>query len=77
MLSLTRKHNKTIKGKNYSIFPLPRYERGYNFLYPDFELKESGASSEDWVVALVNGDAELLLTSLEGNKKSVLLQICG
>ena len=35
----------------------------------DFELKESGASSDDWVVALANGDAELLLTSLEGDQK--------
>ena len=32
----------------------------------DFELKEAGASPDDWVVALKNGDAELLLTSLEG-----------
>jgi uncharacterized glyoxalase superfamily protein PhnB len=35
----------------------------------DFELKEPGASAEDWVVALINGDAELLLTSLEGDQK--------
>ncbi len=35
----------------------------------DFKLKEPGASSDDWVVALVNGDAELLLTSLEGDQK--------
>ncbi len=35
----------------------------------DFELKESGASSVDWVVALINGDAELILTSLEGDQK--------
>lgn len=35
----------------------------------DFELKEPGASSDDWVVALINGEAELLLTSLEGDQK--------
>lgn len=35
----------------------------------DFELKEAGASPDDWVVALKNGDAELLLTSLEGDQK--------
>ena len=35
----------------------------------DFELKEPGASSVDWVVALINGDAELILTSLEGDQK--------
>lgn len=35
----------------------------------DFELKEPGASSNDWVVALINGDAEFLLTSLEGDQK--------
>lgn len=36
----------------------------------DFELKEPGASSDDWVVALINGDAELMLTSLEGDQKT-------
>ena len=35
----------------------------------DFELKEPGASANDWVVALKNGDAELMLTSLEGDQK--------
>lgn len=35
----------------------------------DFELKDSGASAEDWVVALKNGDAELMLTILEGDQK--------
>lgn len=35
----------------------------------DFELKEPGASPDDWVVALINGDAELILTSLEGDQK--------
>jgi catechol 2,3-dioxygenase-like lactoylglutathione lyase family enzyme len=35
----------------------------------DFELKEASASSKDWVVALINGDAELMLTSLEGDQK--------
>jgi catechol 2,3-dioxygenase-like lactoylglutathione lyase family enzyme len=35
----------------------------------DFKLKEEGASADDWVVALINDDAELLLTSLEGDQK--------
>lgn len=35
----------------------------------DFELKEPDASPKDWVVALVNGEAEILLTSLEGDQK--------
>lgn len=35
----------------------------------DFKLKEPSASGEDRVVALSNGDAELLLTSLEGDQK--------
>src|SRR5688572_24604145 len=35
----------------------------------DFKLKEQGASADDWVVALENGDAELILTSLEGDQK--------
>ena len=35
----------------------------------DFELKDPDALSDDWVVALKNGDAELLLTSLEGDQK--------
>lgn len=35
----------------------------------DFELKEPGASAEDWVVVLANGDAALMLTSLEGDQK--------
>lgn len=35
----------------------------------DFELKEADASSDDWVVALINGEAELTLTSLEGDQK--------
>jgi catechol 2,3-dioxygenase-like lactoylglutathione lyase family enzyme len=36
----------------------------------DFRLKEHGASADDWVVALTNDDdAELLLTSLEGDQK--------
>jgi catechol 2,3-dioxygenase-like lactoylglutathione lyase family enzyme len=33
----------------------------------DFELKYPGASSDDWVLDLVNGDAELQLTILEGD----------
>jgi len=36
----------------------------------DFELKEPGASPDDWVVALANGDAELVLTGLEGDQKT-------
>ena len=35
----------------------------------DFELREPGASPDDWVVLLTNGDAELMLTSLEGDQK--------
>jgi catechol 2,3-dioxygenase-like lactoylglutathione lyase family enzyme len=35
----------------------------------DFELAERGASDEDWVIALKNGDAYLLLTILEGDQK--------
>lgn len=35
----------------------------------DFELKHSNASENDWVVDLVNGDAELGLTMLEGDQK--------
>ena len=35
----------------------------------DFDLKDADASPYDWVVALRNGDAELLLTSLEGDQK--------
>ena len=35
----------------------------------DFELSEPGASPDDWVVLLANGDAELMLTSLEGDQK--------
>ena len=35
----------------------------------DFELREPGASPDDWVVLLANGDAELMLTSLEGDQK--------
>ena len=35
----------------------------------DFELKHKDASPNDWVIDLVNGDAELMLTSLEGDQK--------
>ena len=35
----------------------------------DFQLYEPGASADDWVVALQNEDAILLLTSLEGDQK--------
>jgi catechol 2,3-dioxygenase-like lactoylglutathione lyase family enzyme len=34
----------------------------------DFELKEPGASADDWVVLLKNGKAELMLTILEGDQ---------
>ena len=34
----------------------------------DFELKYSGDSPDEWVVDLINEDAELQLTSLEGNQ---------
>lgn len=43
----------------------------------DFELKEPGASSNDWVVALINGDAELLLTCIEGDQKiGIAANVC-
>jgi catechol 2,3-dioxygenase-like lactoylglutathione lyase family enzyme len=35
----------------------------------DFELKESGASADDRVVLLKNGEAELMLTILEGDQQ--------
>lgn len=35
----------------------------------DFELSEPDASAEDWVVALKSGEAELILTILEGDQK--------
>ena len=35
----------------------------------DFEMKNADASPEDWVVLLKNGDAELMLTSLEADQK--------
>jgi catechol 2,3-dioxygenase-like lactoylglutathione lyase family enzyme len=35
----------------------------------DFELKYPDASSEDWVVDLINDEAELGLTILEGDQK--------
>src|SRR5258706_4251028 len=35
----------------------------------DFELKYPDASPDDWVIDLINGDAELQLTSLEGNHR--------
>ncbi len=34
----------------------------------DFELKYPGASAEDWVVDLANGEAELQLTILENDR---------
>ncbi len=33
----------------------------------DFELKYPGIAHTDWVIDLVNGDAELQLTTLEGD----------
>jgi catechol 2,3-dioxygenase-like lactoylglutathione lyase family enzyme len=41
----------------------------------DFEMKEPGASTDDWVVLLSNGDAELLLTCLEGDQKTGIAAI--
>ena len=35
----------------------------------DFKLLEPGASADDWVVAVGNGEAALILTSLEGDQK--------
>lgn len=34
----------------------------------DFELKYPDASPDDWVIDLINGEAELQLTSLEGDQ---------
>ena len=34
----------------------------------DFEFKYPDVSQDDWVIDLVNGDAELQLTSLEGDQ---------
>ena len=50
---------------------MPEYERSNSFLTGilDFEMSEPGASADDWVVALKNGDAALMLSSLEGDKK--------
>jgi catechol 2,3-dioxygenase-like lactoylglutathione lyase family enzyme len=36
----------------------------------DFRLRDADASADDWVVSLVNGDAELALTALEGDQKA-------
>ena len=36
----------------------------------DFELKDADASPDDWVIDLVNGEAELQLTSLEGDQRT-------
>jgi catechol 2,3-dioxygenase-like lactoylglutathione lyase family enzyme len=35
----------------------------------DFELADPGASANDWVVLLKNGNAELMLTALQGDQK--------
>jgi catechol 2,3-dioxygenase-like lactoylglutathione lyase family enzyme len=35
----------------------------------DFELKYADASPDDWVIDLVNGEAEIQLTSLEGDQR--------
>lgn len=35
----------------------------------DFKCKDADASPQDWVVALKNGAAELVLTRLEGDQK--------
>ncbi len=35
----------------------------------DFKLKHANASADDWVVDLINGEAELGLTVLEGDQK--------
>ncbi|HYE54005.1 MAG TPA: VOC family protein [Chitinophagaceae bacterium] len=36
----------------------------------DFRLKYPEASAEDWVVDLVNGDAEFQLTAVEGDQRT-------
>lgn len=42
----------------------------------DFQLKYADSSPDDWVVDLVNGDAELQLTSLQGNQvKGIALNV--
>lgn len=38
----------------------------------DFELRYPDASPDEWVVDLVNGDAELMLTSLEGDQRAAI-----
>lgn len=35
----------------------------------DFTLKDPSASSEDWVILLENGEADLMLTRVEGDQK--------
>lgn len=35
----------------------------------DFKVKDPNASVDDWVIALINEEAELILTSLEGDQK--------
>ena len=35
----------------------------------DFELKYPDSSPKDWVVDLVNGEAEIMLTGLEGDQR--------
>jgi catechol 2,3-dioxygenase-like lactoylglutathione lyase family enzyme len=35
----------------------------------DFELKYSIASKDDWVIDLICGEAELMITKLEGDQK--------
>lgn len=38
----------------------------------DFKLKYPDTSPDEWVVDLVNGDAELMLTSLEGDQRAAI-----
>ncbi|MBX2967655.1 MAG: hypothetical protein KF845_16055 [Cyclobacteriaceae bacterium] len=38
----------------------------------DFKLKYPDTLPDEWVVDLVNGDAELMLTSLEGDQRAAI-----
>lgn len=35
----------------------------------DFHVKDANATADDWVVLLANGEADLMLTRLEGDQK--------
>jgi hypothetical protein len=58
--------------KMIPVFRCLNIKEAISFYTPilDFELKEPGTSSGDRVVVLANEDAELILTSLEGDQKT-------